>query len=160
MRNNLVVRELGSYDTFWESLISVLQKKYGLKPVQALEEITLLHSVFPDNIKLFAYFKNDSMLAGVIIYEYRKVAHVQFIAVDDEGKELCTLDLIFDSLLSDVYINKSFFDFGNSNLNDGLFLNVGLINQKDGFGAWAITHNHHEICLDNWQSGTLLKAMR
>lgn len=159
LKSGLVVKQSNDYKSYWEILSSVLLDRHTVKPLHSLDEITLLHSRFPDNIKLFVSYENESMLAGIIIYEYKNVAHVQYIAANNDGRELCALDLIFDSLLSDVYLDKPFFDFGNSNLKDGRFLNVGLIDQKEGFGARAITHDHYEVGLDNWQPGTLLKAI-
>ena len=54
---------------------------------------------FPDNIKLFGAYRRRRLLGGVIVYENRQVAHAQYIAASDEGKELAALDCVFDVLL-------------------------------------------------------------
>ncbi len=40
---------------------------------------------------------------------------------------------------------KQYFDFGISTENNGLFLNEGLIAQKEGFGARTIVHSFYEL---------------
>ena len=56
-------------------------------------------------------------------------------------------DLIFKFLLTDFYIEKPYFDFGISNESEGRYLNKGLIDQKEGFGARAVVHDHYLINL-------------
>lgn len=54
-----------------------LAKRHNIKPVHSLEEIKYLHGKFPDNIKLCASYQDDTMLAGVVVYENINVAHAQ-----------------------------------------------------------------------------------
>ena len=42
---------------------------------------------------------------------------------------------------------KKYIDFGISNEGNGKILNLGLISQKEGFGAKAVVHDFYEICL-------------
>jgi len=137
-----------SYD--FETFINIEEtnlKKYNTKPTHTAEEIHLLASRFPQNIKLFTAHKDGKIVAGTIIYESnRKVAHTQYISASPEGKKLYALDLIFDYLINEYYKDKvDYFDFGISTEKEGRFLNVGLITQKEEFGARAVVYDTYEI---------------
>lgn len=123
-------------------------KKYNTKPVHTAEEIKLLASRFPDYIKLFAAYKGQEMLSGVLIYESDNVAHAQYIGATAEGMKLYSTDLIIDHLINDYYKEKKYFDFGISTEKNGHFLNEGLIASKERFGARAVVHDFYEITID------------
>lgn len=38
-----------------------------------------------------------------------------------------------------------YLDFGISNENDGRYLNLGLIEQKEGFGARTVVHDFYRL---------------
>ena len=105
----------------------------------------LLADRFPDNIKLFAGYRDDEMLGGVIVYETPRVAHAQYIATTDAGKELAAHDCVMDQLLNEVYTDKAYFDFGISTEDCGRLLNAGLIENKESFGARAVAYDHYEL---------------
>ena len=127
----------------------VLGARYDLRPVHSAEEITMLAGRFPDNIKLFTARRQQQMLAGVIIYESRNVAHAQYIAANEEGKQTGALDLILSYLINEYYADTKYFDFGISTEDDGRYLNLGLVENKESFGARAIVHDFYELELDN-----------
>jgi hypothetical protein len=126
-----------------------LRERYATRPVHTATEIELLASRFPDNIKLFAAHKQSEMLAGVIVYESRNVAHLQYIAATPEGKRVGALDYIMDVLLNETYQDKRYFDFGISTVDNGHTLNVGLIQNKEGFGGSATVYDSYELDLEN-----------
>lgn len=159
IKANLLARPSTDFAAYWVILMEILRQQYNTNPVHSLAEIAQLHSSFPRNIKLYACYEHAAMLAGVVVYESDQVAHLQYIAASDRGKELGALDLIFDLLLNGVYCRKPFFDFGTSDENDGWFLNAGLIDHKEGFGARAVVHDHYEIDLTTWQPGSLIKVL-
>ena len=47
-------------------------------------------------------------------------------------------------------MTKDYFDFGNSNENNGEFVNQGLLYWKEGFGARSITQDFYEIKTKNY----------
>lgn len=141
----LEVRQSADYNTFMEIETEVLQTKHGKLPVHSAAEIVLLAGRFPENIKLFAAFKDGVMLAGVIIYESRNVAHAQYIATSDQGKQLAALDVILDFLISEYYATKRYFDFGISTEADGRYLNAGLSEHKESFGGRAVVYDTYEL---------------
>jgi hypothetical protein len=147
-KSNLVVKEGDDFSTFMAIVEENLRKKYGVRPTHTVDEIQSLAKKFPNNIKLFAVYKNNSMVGGVIIYESnRNVAHVQYIAANDEGKKMYAIDYIFDFLINEYYVSKKYFDFGISTEKEGRFLNVGLVRQKEEFGARAVVYDTYELVI-------------
>lgn len=143
--SNIEVCECEMFEEYWDILETNLMKNHHIKPVHTIEDIKSLHSQFPKNIRLFCAFTKELLLSGVLIYEYKKTVHVQYIAASEEGKKLGALDLIFHKLIKEIYKDKEYFDFGISNENKGRYLNEGLINQKEGFGASAIVYDQYII---------------
>jgi hypothetical protein len=131
------------FPTFWPLLEDNLRRNHDTRPVHTLEEIQLLHHRFPEQIKLFGAYVDERMLAGVVVYENVTVTHAQYISASEEGKRLGALDALFSWLINEVYHEKPYFDFGISTEDDGRFLNEGLIDQKEGFGARGVVHDHY-----------------
>ena len=123
----------------------ILQKRYGVKPTHSVEEIELLAGRFPEQIQLFTACRDETVLAGAIVYESPNVAHTQYIASTDEGKELFAGDRLLDFLINEVFAEKKYFDFGISTEDQGRFLNVGLVTQKEEFGARATVYDTYEM---------------
>lgn len=146
-KSNFQIVEATNFEEYWTLLYEVLFTTYGVKPVHNLGEITSLHSKFPRNIRLHLCMDKTEVLAGVVVYESALVAHIQYIAASEKGKQNGALDLLFSEILETVYKEKKFFDFGISNEKNGFYLNSGLIEQKEGFGARAVVHDYYEIDL-------------
>jgi hypothetical protein len=141
------VRPTEDFDLFWHALETNLQKKYGLKPVHSLVEIERLHQRFPDRIRLFGAYRDQKLLAGVVVFESNRVAHAQYTANTAKGRMLDALDLIFADLVERYTGVKRFFSFGISSFDEGRQLNVGLIAQKEGFGARSVAHDRYELAV-------------
>ncbi|NDW17702.1 GNAT family N-acetyltransferase [Dysgonomonas sp. 216] len=141
----LQILENSSLDGFWHVLDENLRIRYNAKPVHSLAEIQYLKSKFPDNIKLFTVSENTEIIAGSLIFETNSVAHIQYISANERGKQIGALDLLFDTLINRYFSDKRYFDFGISTENGGLYLNSGLIFQKEGFGARAIVYDTYLI---------------
>jgi Acetyltransferase (GNAT) domain len=132
---------------YWALLSANLDARHGLTPVHDIREIDRLRGLFPDNIRLHVAVLGDEIAAGVVIYESAMVAHAQYIASSEHGRECGALDKLFLELLDQTYADKPFFDFGTSNEQEGRVLNRGLIDQKEGFGARAVVHDFYRIDL-------------
>lgn len=148
-KNELQVEISSELNKFWPILTETLQIRFGTSPVHTLEEIEFLKGNFPDNIQLYCCWKESKMLAGVIVYESDQVAHFQYIASNEEGKQLGALDLLFYNIITKFLPHKRCIDFGISNEMDGYILNTGLIQQKEGFGARAVVHDHYQVRLED-----------
>jgi hypothetical protein len=158
-KNGVTVQQSQDLPAYWRILTERLLEAYGTSPVHSLAEIELLHARFPDHIKLFAAFREEEMLGGVLIYESQNVAHAQYIAANERSRELGALDLVFEELLTQHYCSKKYFDFGTSDEEQGRKLNRGLIDQKEGYGARVVVQDHYDIDLATWTPGRLTGAL-
>ena len=150
-RHDLQIRESSDFAAFWEILSANLNGRYGLKPVHSLDEILHLQARFPRNIRLFGSFQGPTMIAGAVVYDTGSVAHIQYNAASPEGKELGALDLLLETLISQTYSTHAYFDLGSSTETEGRYLNRGLVEQKEGFGARTIAHDFYRLDLTDWQ---------
>ncbi|MCC9136620.1 GNAT family N-acetyltransferase [Pontibacter silvestris] len=146
-RNNIKVELSLDFAGFMRIEQELLKERYDIPPVHTVEEITCLANLFPNQVKLCAAFEESLMLGGIIIYETPAVAHCQYIAYTARGKELGVLNVIIDYLLTKVYQDKKYFDFGISTEQQGAYLNEGLISNKESYGARAVVHDFYEIVL-------------
>ena len=128
-------------------LRETLNDRHSVKPVHTTQEMKLLKSRFPENIKLFASYSGERMLAGLLIYESVNVAHVQYAANCKQGMNLGAQDLIEDYLINTYYKDKPYYDFGISTENFGQVLNEGLIARKESFGANSVMYDQYELTL-------------
>jgi hypothetical protein len=99
------------------------------------------------------------MIGGVVIHESDRVARAQYIAANERGQKLGALDLVFSELLTRTFATKPYFDFGTSDQDDGRKINQGLVDQKEGYGARMIAHDHYEISIDHWNANVLREAV-
>jgi hypothetical protein len=146
-RRGVEIRWTDDYDTFMAIEAHVLGSKYGLIPVHSAGELAMLARRFPQNISLMAAFLDGEMIAGVVTYESAVVAHAQYMAASDTGKQCGALDLILEHLITRHFAAKRVFDFGISCEQDGRVLNEGLIGNKEGFGARTVMHDLYELDL-------------
>jgi hypothetical protein len=141
------IEESESWKEYWSILEVRLSDKHDALPVHSLEEILLLKTKFPKNIRLFTAGNEDQIMAGIVIYETETVVHCQYIAASAEGQKFGALDILFFELIETIFSTKRFFDFGISNEDDGKTLNKGLIKFKEGFGARTLAHRFYHIAL-------------
>ncbi len=140
-KSGITIKRTDDFEAFMSIVEDVLRSKYNVKPTHTSSEIASLAQKFPENIKLLAAYKDEIMLAGVIIYESGPVAHAQYIASNNTGKKLGATDLVFDSLITQYSTGKRYLDFGISTEKGGACLNRGLAANKEGFGARAIVYD-------------------
>jgi hypothetical protein len=144
-RAGMTVSE-GDFESFWRTVLEPrLASRHGVRPVHTLDEIRLLASRFPEEIRQFCVFSGAVNVAGVTIYETPTVAHAQYIASTDEGRASGALELLFSWLIDERYRDKHHVDFGTSNENEGRTVNAGLLTWKEGFGARIWTHEFYRI---------------
>lgn len=142
--NNVSVNKCDDFAGFWKILSANLENKYDVRPVHSLEEILLLKSRFPDNIQLYAAYRDEEMLGGTVLYLTGQTVHAQYISASPEGKHLRVIDAIYDWILNHDFSDIPYFDFGKSTEQGGRFLNETLIYQKEGFGARGVCYDTYE----------------
>ncbi|MBD1398983.1 GNAT family N-acetyltransferase [Pontibacter sp. JH31] len=144
-RYGLQVRQSQDYQVYMQLVAQVLKEKYKLEPTHTADELARLATVFPENINLFAVFEGETMVAGMVMYESATVAHSQYIASTARGREIAALDFLTDFLLTQVYPHKKYFSFGVSTEQQGLYLNEGLVNNKESYGARTVVHDFYRL---------------
>lgn len=146
INHQLVIKEENNLDIFWNQiLIPNLRDKHFANPVHTLQEINMLKSKFPKNIRQFNVYFKDKIVAGTTIFESKNVAHSQYIASSESKNELGSLDFLYHYLITDIFKEKKYFDFGISNENQGQNLNQGLSYWKESFGASTIVQDFYEV---------------
>ena len=136
------------WQQYWHLLSSLLDERYDTRPVHTLDEILLLQSRFPDDIRLYTATLDGDLLAGVVMYLSAPVAHCQYIGASPRGKDSKALTLLFDYLIQEsTRLGYRYFDFGISNEDHGRYLNEGLVQQKSRLGGRGIVYNTFEITL-------------
>jgi hypothetical protein len=132
---------------YWRLLETVLGERHGVKPVHSLEEIEMLAGRFPERITLHLARLGEEIMAGVVMFSSDQVAHAQYIAVGEAGREAGALDGLFDHLITLHAGSHRYFDFGISTTDQGEVLNEGLMRQKEEFGASAAVHDVYRLNL-------------
>ncbi len=144
-REGVEIQESKDFKTFIDLENKILAEYHDTKAVHTAEELELLHSKFPEQIKLYIASLNNEMIAGTLIFEYENVVHTQYIASNKISREIGGLDLLIKTLIDKYQNTKMYFDFGISTENNGQFLNEGLISQKEGFGGRTTVHQTFEL---------------
>lgn len=151
IKNQLIIKEENDFSVFWNTiLIPNLMNKHNAKPVHTLEEIQFLKSKFPSNIRQFNVYKENELIGGTTIFESKNVAHSQYISANSFKNEYGTLDYLHHYLITEIFRNKKYFDFGISNEEQGKKLNGGLSYWKESFGATTLTQDFYEVQTKNY----------
>jgi hypothetical protein len=145
----LHIAQTDGFDEFWPLLERTLVERYATKPVHTLEEITRLANLFPENILLFVCSDGVDLLAGTVVYVSPNVCHLQYNGVSDDGRRLGALDLVLAALIERFSSTHRWIDLGISTEREGRFLNEGLVDYKEGFGARAVNYDFYELCLSS-----------
>ncbi|MES2810954.1 MAG: GNAT family N-acetyltransferase [Bacteroidota bacterium] len=152
IKNHLKVVEETHFESFWNQImIPNLELKHQAKPVHSLKEIEYLQSKFPTNIRQFNVYLGDKIVAGTTIFESQQVAHAQYISANEEKNELGSLDFLYHHLITEIFKDKLFLDFGISNEQQGQKLNNGLSFWKESFGASAMVQDFYEVSTSSYK---------
>ena len=143
-RQGLTVAESTDFAAFWQILNENLTGKYGVRPVHSVAELELLHSRFPEKIRLYMVFDGETPVGGTLLFLTPQVLHTQYISANAFGKQHGAIDLLFDHLINNTYKDYPYIDFGKSTVSDSADLNEQLIFQKEGFGARAVCYDTYE----------------
>jgi hypothetical protein len=149
-----VIKEDDALTDFWNDvLVPELYSKHGVKPVHTLEEIQLLKNRFPESIKQYNVYLDNSIVAGTTIFLNSKVAHCQYISSNEIGRKSGALNFLFKHLVDQVFQSYKYFDFGIVNENSGRTINGGMLFWKESFGGRSLKQDFYEV---NTSSYTIL----
>lgn len=151
-RNGLIIKEEPNFKLFWDAiLIPNLNAKHAASPVHSVAEIELLYERFPQNIRHFNVYDGDQIVAGTTVFISENVAHPQYISGNADKNALGSLDYLYHYLLTEIFGDKHFFDFGISNEQHGRKINSGLLFWKESFGAQPFTQDFYEVDTANYE---------
>jgi hypothetical protein len=146
-QEKFAVRESRNFSEYMDLVSSVLSRKYNVEPTHTKQEMELLAGRFPNNIRLFGAYSSEELCAGVLVYENANIAHAQYIASTDEAKREGALECIYEELLERRYANFRYFDWGISTEQAGQYLNTGLAENKESYGARSVVYDQYELDL-------------
>lgn len=143
------ISEEANVAPFMELLKACLQERHGVNPVHTYGEMQMLRDRFPQNIRVFVLRLGggDAPQAGVCMYDTGIVAHAQYIATTPQARELNLLTPLFHHLISEVFADRRYFDFGISTEDNGNYLNTGLLRQKFSYGGTGVTYDRYSLKL-------------
>ncbi len=136
-------------EPFWAVMEENLRTKHDTRPVHTLEEITFLQSRFPEQIRCIVGTVGQRVVAGVVLFDSPRVAHVQYSASTAAGNSVGASTMVMDYATGQsADLGARYFDFGISNEQEGRILNEGLYRFKTSFGAGGIVHEFYEVELE------------
>lgn len=125
---------------------------------QTCNDLRSLMETFPREIKLYVARKDERILSGIIIYVTKKVAHVQYVANTQEGRELGALDLLIRHLVNVRYKSIRYFDLGSTTNADGTVQNTTKLQLREDYGGRAVCYDGYEIRLDKRTINAMLES--
>ncbi|MDX6583437.1 MAG: hypothetical protein QOI10_2621 [Solirubrobacterales bacterium] len=146
-RAEIEVGPSDDFDGFMALQEEVLRSRYDAEPVHASDELALLASRFPGAITLHTARVAGRLVAGVVVYRTEIVAHAQYIAANEEGRETHALDKLLDGLIAADQGSSRWWDFGTSNDRATGSLNEALIRNKESYGARAVVYDQYLLDL-------------
>lgn len=150
IKSHLTIRKENDFSAFWnEILIPNYWRRHKVKPVHNLEEITLLHQRFPENIALYTVYEQDRIVGGTTVFISKQVVHAQYISGNEDKNEIGSIDFLHHHLITEVFKDYKYYDFGISNEHDGKHLNSGMLYWKASFGARTVVQDFYEVSTAN-----------
>src|SRR5262249_45482517 len=133
---------------FWRILDDNLTRRHGTAPVHSLDEIALLQSRFPTEIRCLTALRAGEVVAGTVLFLTPTVVHTQYLASSGDGAELGAIDVVIAHALDMARASGArYFDFGHSNEPRDGTLNAGLFAFKASFGAGSTIAERFELTL-------------
>lgn len=151
LRSGIRIHEsAGHLAPFWDLLDETLMLHHGVHPVHSYDEMATLMAHNAPHIRLFTAEHDGNVVAGTVIYECGTVAHAQYLATGETGRQTGALDLLIQHVISHYKAaGCQWFDFGISTEQQGTRLNEGLAFQKEGFGGRTICYDSYILTLDS-----------
>lgn len=133
---------------FWKILEANLAQRHDTSPAHSLDEMRLLHELFPAEILLITARAGEILAGGAVLFAAGPALHMQYTATTEQGRAACVTDLVMERAI-DLARGRGhrFFDFGVSTPHEGWCLDEGLYQFKVSFGAGGVVHDHYELDL-------------
>lgn len=134
------IKETSDASEFMPIIKECLRSRHDATPVHTEGELQILKDRFPHGIRMFLAGIGSESEAAVCMYNTNSVAHCQYIATSESGREKGTLTYLMNHLIHEEFSGNRYFDFGTSNEDAGRILNSGLIHQKTGLGGRGVAY--------------------
>ena len=141
LKNGLIFDQLNTREEIAE-YYDVLQKnirKLNIPSVHSLDDLyDLKFNRFPDEIEFYGVFKEDTLIAGsmLFLFDLGRIVHTQYLSSDEDFLNTFSMDfLIYNLLELSIHKNAELFTFGICTENLGRYINLGLSRFKEGFGT-------------------------
>jgi len=144
-KNNVNIQE-NKFKEFWNELLEPnLNKRYNVRPVHTLDEMLLLKNDFKKNIHCYTAHIDNEVKAGVVVFEYDDIVHLQYSSASNTRNEDGAIDFLFDYIFN-KYLSKKYISLGSCSEGVGnRKINNGLLSWKESFGAISIPQEFYEI---------------
>ena len=113
--------------------------------MHTLEEIQLLATKFPENIKQVNVYKDNVIVAGTTVFLTKTTIHPQYVSGNSDKNAYGSLDLAYDYIINHFDASKRYFDFSTSSEQNGTKLNSGLIFWKESSGARTYVADNYVV---------------
>lgn len=146
-KSGVTVQESEDYASFYAILKKNLRLRHNVTPTHTLEELIRIKDLFPDRIKLFASFYQETMVAGVVLFVCNpRVVLAFYISHDDEFQFVRGVNLLFYDIVDwSIQNHFGFLDFGIFTVNEDP--NWGLARFKESFGAQGVFRDSFRLTL-------------
>lgn len=145
-----IIKEEIDFTGFWNDvLIPRLREKHNTEPVHNLQEISLLKSRFDKEIRQFNVYLENTIVAGVTLFDKGSVIKSQYGATTKTGENSRALEYLFLYLIFKFKNEgKSFFSMGTvRDPKRPLGYNEGLVRQKTELGCKPYAQHFYKILL-------------
>lgn len=147
-KSGITISRSTDFEGYMKILSRRLEERYGTTPVHSLEEMLLLASRFPENIRLITATDGEcNPLAGTILYITDTTVHTQYIATTDRARSDGLFPAIVEYVIAHECEGRQWLDFGTSCEDHGMTLNAGLNYQKYSLGGRPLAYTAYHLTL-------------
>ncbi|MEA2078215.1 MAG: GNAT family N-acetyltransferase [Candidatus Marinimicrobia bacterium] len=134
----VIVRETDDYKAFYAILKNNLKIRHGVEPTHTLEELKKLKGLYPDRIRLYGAYLDNTLIAGIVMFDTNDLVTLAFYISHDEAfQEYRGVNVLFKEVIADS-IKRGFhyLDYGIFTVN--MEPNYGLARFKESFGSGGV----------------------
>ncbi len=151
-KSGLEIREEDDVGLFWDKLLLPnLQNRYQKAPTHSKDQMRYLKARHPETIRQFTVYREGTPLAGATVFLTPNCLHTQYLASNEEGRDLHALDWLIHYLCTTQAAGRKYLDFGHSNECGGKKINRQLFRWKESFGAQTFAHAHYSLAPAAWR---------
>lgn len=137
-KKGIEIRISNDYKKFYNILKSNLKIRHNVQPTHSLEELKKIVKIYPNRIRLYGAFLENTMVAGTVMFDVNPLVTLAFyISHDEKYQEFRAVNLLFKEIIEDSIKRKfKYLDYGIFTVN--MEPNFGLARFKESFGANGI----------------------